>query len=58
MTVEQITDNKEQNELKDLRQQIELLTMIMKSATIRNVKPKVVERVSSPGRKEVLINSP
>ena len=38
MTVEKITDNKEQNELKDLRQQIELLTTFMKSATIGNVK--------------------
>ena len=34
MTVEKITDNKEQNELKDLKQQIESLTMIMKSATL------------------------
>ena len=32
MTVEKITDNKEQKELKDLRKQIESLTMIMKSA--------------------------
>ena len=30
MTVEKITDNKEQNQLKDLRQQIELLATIMK----------------------------
>ena len=58
MTIEKITDNKEQNELKDLRQQIESLTMIMKSATIGNVKPKVVEGVSSPRKKEVLRNSP
>ena len=58
MTVEKITDNKEQNELKDLRQQIESLTMIMKSATIGNVKPKVVEGVSSQRKKEMLGNSP
>ena len=57
MTVEKITDNKEQNELKDLRQQIESLTMIMKSATIGNVKSKVVEGISSPQKKEVLKNS-
>ena len=43
MTVEKIVDDKEQNELKDLRQQIELLAMIMKSATVGNVKVKVVE---------------
>ena len=41
MTVEKITENKEQNELKDLRQQIELLVTIMKSTTVGNVKPKL-----------------
>ena len=58
MTLEKITDNKEQNELKDLRQQIESLTTIMKSATIGNVKSNVVEWISSPRRKEVLESSP
>ena len=58
MTVEKITDNKEQDKLKDLRQQIELLIIIIKSATIGNVKPKVVEGVSSPRKKEELENSP
>ena len=48
MTVEKLIDNKEQNELKDLRQQIESLTTIRKSATIGNVKSKVVEGISSP----------
>ena len=57
MTVDKITDNKEQNELKDLRQQIESLATIMKSATVGNVKPKVVAGVSSPRKKEVLRNS-
>ena len=42
MTVEKIIDNKEQNELKDLRQQIESLATIMKSATVERVKPKAV----------------
>ena len=51
MTVEKIIDNKEQNELKALRQQIESLTTVMKSAAIGNVKPKVVEGVSSPRKK-------
>ena len=58
MTAVKITDNKEQKELNDLRQQIELLTTIMKSATIGNVKSKVVEGISSPRKKEVLKNSP
>ena len=57
-TVEKITDNKEQNELKDLRQQTESLAKIMKSANVGNVKPRVVEGVSSPRKKEVLGNSP
>ena len=58
MTVEKIVDNKEQNELKDLRQQIKLLAMIMKSTTVGNVKVKVTEGVSSPRKKEMLGNSP
>ena len=58
MTGEKVTDNKEQNELKDLRQQIGSLTTIMKSATIGNVKSKVVEGIPSPRKKEVLKNSP
>ena len=58
MIVEKITDNKEQNELKDLRQQSESLAMIMKSATVGNVKPKSVEGVSSPRKKEVFGHSP
>ena len=57
MTVEKITDNKEQNELRDLRQPIELLTTIMKSATIGNVKSRAVEGISSPRKKELLKNS-
>ena len=58
MMVEKITDNKEQNELKDLKQQIESLTTIMKSATIGNVKSRTVEGISSPRKKEMLKNSP
>ena len=58
LTVEKIIDNKEQNELKGFRQQMESLATIMKSATIGNVKPKVMEEVSSPRKKEVHGNSP
>ena len=58
VTVEKITDSKEQNELKDLKQQIESLTMIMKIATVGNVKSRAVEGISSPRKKEMLKNSP
>ena len=52
MTVKKIVDNKEQNELKDLRQQIELLAMIIKSATMGNVTAKVAEGCPPQGRKK------
>ena len=58
LTVERIIDHKEQNKLKDLRQQIESLATIMKSAMAGNVKPKVTEGISSPRKKEVLGTSP
>ena len=58
MTVEKIIDNKEQTELKHLKQQIESLTTIMKSVTVGSVKPKVREGVSSPRKKEIFGNSP
>ena len=58
MTVEKITNNKEQNELKDLKQHIESLTTMMKSATIGNVKPRAVEGISSLRKKELLKNCP
>ena len=54
MTIEKITDNKEQNELNDLRQEIESLTTIMKSATIGNVKSKVVEGIFPQERRKCL----
>ena len=58
MTVEKIIDDKERNNLKDLKQQIESLSMIMKSATVGNVKLKGREGVSSPRKKELFGNSP
>ena len=58
MTVEKIVDNKEQNEFKDLKQQIKSLATIMESATRGNVKANVTEGVSSPRKKEMLGNSP
>ena len=55
LTVEKIVENREQNELKDLRQQIELLATIMKSAMIGSTKPKVMGGVSSLGRRKCLV---
>ena len=58
MTVEKIIDDKEQNDLKDLKQQIKSLTMIMKSATVGDIKSKGKEGVSSPRKIEMFGNSP
>ena len=41
MTVEKVIEGRDKSELKDLKQQIELLTMIMKSVTIGTGKMKV-----------------
>ena len=53
LTVEKIVENRELNELKDFRQQIELLTTIMKSATVGGNKPKMMGGVFPPRKKEV-----
>ena len=58
MTVEKIIDEKERNDLKDLNQQIESLSMIMKSATVGSMKIKGREGVSSLRKKELFGNSP
>ena len=52
LTVEKMVENREQNKLKDLRQQIESLATIMKSATVGSTKPKVMGGVSLPRKKE------
>ena len=57
MTVENVIDDKERNELKDLKQQIESLSTIMKSVTVGGMKPKGREGVSSPQKKELFGNS-
>ena len=44
--------------MKDLKQQIESLSMIMKSVTIGSTKPKGREGVSSPQKKEFFGNLP
>ena len=58
MTVGKIIDDKEQNDLTDLKQKIESLIMIMKSATMGGVKSKVKEGVSFPRKKEMFGNFP
>ena len=58
LTVEKIVENSESNKLKDLRQQIESLTTIMKSVTVGGNKPQVMGGVSSPRKKEVSDASP
>ena len=54
MTVEK----KEPSDLQDLKQQIESLATIMKSATMGNVRSKEGEGISSPRKKEMFQNSP
>ena len=58
MTVEKIVNDKERNDLRYLKQQIDSLSTIMKSATVGNVKLKGKEGVSSPRKKELFGNSP
>ena len=58
MTVEKVVEKKEPTDLQDIKQQIELLATIMKSATMGGVKLKEGEGVSSPKKKEVFQNSP
>ena len=58
MTVKKVVDKNEPTDLQDIKQQIESLAMIMKSATVENVKLKEGEGVLSPKKKEVFQNSP
>ena len=58
MTVEKVIEEREKGELKNLKQQIESLTTIMKSATVGPGKAKGREGISSPKKKELLGNSP
>ena len=58
MTVEKVIEEREDDELKDLKWQIESLTIIMKSATMGTGKTKGREGTFSPRKKELLGNSP
>ena len=51
LTAEKVSENSDRIELKDLRQQIESLAMIMKGATVGNIKPKMGGGVPSPRKK-------
>ena len=53
MTVEKVIEEREKSELKDLKQQTESLTMIMKSTTIGTVKAKGREGIPSPRNKVI-----
>ena len=48
MMVEKVIEEREKGELKDLKQQIEALSMIMKNATTGTVKAKGWDGVPSP----------
>ena len=58
MTVEKVVEKYEPTDLQDIKQQIELLAMIMKSAMVGGVKLKEGEAVSSPKKRAVFRNSP
>ena len=52
MMVEKVTDTEGPTDLKDIKQQIQLLATIMKSTTVGNVKMGAGEGVLSPKKKE------
>ena len=58
MTAKTVVKKKGPTDFLDIKQQIESLATIMKSATMESVKLKEVEGVSSPKKKEVFQNSP
>ena len=53
MTVEKIVEKKEPTDLQDIKQQIESLATIVKSAMMGSVRPKEGDGVSSPKKKEM-----
>ena len=58
MTVEKVIEEREKSKLKDLKQQMKSLTMIMKSAMIGTGKTKGRGGIFSPRKKELLESSP
>ena len=53
MMVEKVVEKKEPTDLQNLKQQIESLATIMKSAMMGNVRSKEGEGISSPKKKEM-----
>ena len=53
MPVEKVVEKNEPTDLQDIKQEIESLATIMKSASVGNIKLKEGEGVSSPKKKEV-----
>ena len=58
MMVEKVVEKKEPTDLQDIKQQIESLATIMKSAMMGSTRPKEGDGVSSPKKKEMFQNSP
>ena len=54
MLVEKVIEEREKSELKDLKQQTESLTTILKSVTKGTVKVKGRKGISSPRKEELL----
>ena len=53
MTVKKVVEKKEPTDLQDIKQQIESLATITKSAMMGSVRPKEGDGVSSPKKKEM-----
>ena len=58
MMVEKVTDTDGPTNLKDIKQQIQLLARIMKSTTVGNIKMEAGEGVLFPKKKETFQGSP
>ena len=55
LTVEKVSENSDHIELKDLKQQIEALAMIVKGATVGNIQPKMGDGAPSPKKRKCLV---
>ena len=53
MTVKKVVEKKEPTDIQDIKQQMESLATIVKSAIMGNVRPKEGDGVSSPKKKEM-----
>ena len=55
LTVEKVSENNDHIELKVVKQQIESLAMIMKDATVGNIKPKMGCGAPLQGKRKYLV---